>query len=401
MNYSELLHNLFDRNLDSLQEDKLFTELASNDELRSELRQFIDMEFAVRRDFEAFHPEPESQDKIFGALGISTAAITGGAAATSALTSKAWLGQYMNNFLIGLGSLILGGLMTFFLLNDNSKSNTENLTSTTENSPNNKSGLVTGSDKNKIAVTESYSIDTIYKDRIVVKYIPGPERIVYLTKEDGTIEFENNLPQITSAKTEIDRNNLVGNYENNTDWNQFINNSDNQYSPYNFADFTNFLSNKLSFEFRANEDWSLPQADMPRSSYPVFNNTSATLLYDLSDDFKVGADVRQEYFYQKYNGIDDGKAAYNYYQHTNYISAGILARYSLINHSNMMMFVQPAISFNQVGVVARTMIGAEYEFVDRVSMIIGLEGSLLQFNHQGNNFYSPKIGFHYGVRFNP
>ena len=78
-----------------------------------------------------------------------------------------------------------------------------------------------------------------------------------------------------------------------------------------------------------------------------------------------------------------------------------MARYNLYNYGATKMFIQPAISLNQVGAIGRAMIGTEYTFIDQISLILGLEASVLQFKHQGNNFYSPKISLHYGVRINP
>ncbi|MFA7290309.1 MAG: hypothetical protein WC055_15650 [Melioribacteraceae bacterium] len=401
MNNSELLHNLFDRSLDSHQEERLFMELASNDELRSELKQFIDMEFAVRNDFEAFQPAPESQDKIFGALGISTAALTSGAVATSALTYGGWMSKYLNHFLLSIGSLLLGGLMTFLLMNGLQNSEEYNYSGNGKSSLNNTSSALSNVAKNpNIAKTESYLIDTIYKERVIVKYLPGPERIVYLQNDEATNSNEN-LAQITLSNHINSSMNLNSNIENNSQNTRSISNTGNIYSPLALTDVGDLFSDRLSMEIKANEDWSLPKADMPRSSYPIFNNTSASLFFKVYDDFHIGADFRQEYFYQEYDGMDADNKGYNYYQHTNYISYGILARYSLINNPNTVVFIQPAVSFNQVGIVGRAMLGAEYKLVDKVSVVLGLEGSLLQFNHQGNNFYSPKVGFHYGVRINP
>ncbi len=402
MNYSELLHNLFDRSLDSHQEERLFMELASNDELRTELKQVIDMEFAVRNDFEAFQPAPESQDKIFGALGITTAAVTSSAIATTALTYSGWIAKYLNPILLSVGSLIFGGLLTFLLMNGLSDSGANNTAKDNYMSSNHQSPTVSDASANhNIAKTESYIIDTVYKDRIIVKYLPGTERIVYLTHDEESIKAIDKFNQITYANYSNSNNPLNTHLDVHSRGARFIDNSGSIYSPMTPFSMYNFLGEKFSLEIKANEDWSLPKADMPRSSYPVFNNTSAALLYKINDNLQVGVDLRQEYFYQKYNGVDDKNTAYNYYQHTNYFGAGVLARLSLINTSNTHIFLQPALSFNKVGGVGRVMIGGEYKIVDQLSFVLGLEGSLLQFKHQGNNFYSPKVGFHYGIRLNP
>lgn len=402
MNNSELLHNLFERSLAPHQEEQLFMELASNEELRTELKQFIDMEFAVRNDFEAFQPAPESQDKIFGALGISTAAVTSGAIATSALTNSGWIAKYLNNVLLSIGSIVFGGILTFLLMNGMSDGITENISESNFMHSKNQSSSLSGAPENlNIPKSESYLIDTVYKDRIIVKYLPGAERIVYLTKNEETTNSVENFNQISYANYFNSENPLNTNSGVHYPGKRFIDNSGIGYTPFTPVNVNSFFGDKLSFEIKANEDWSVPKADMPRSSYPIFNNTSAALIYRVNNNFQVGADIRQEYFYQKYSGVDENHTAYNYYQHTNYISSGILARFSLINRPNTHIFLQPAVSFNQVGIIGRAMVGAEYKIVEQVSVVLGLEGSILQFNHQANNFYSPKVGFHYGIRLNP
>jgi hypothetical protein len=405
MNYTESIHELLDGTLEQHKEDSLFLALASNEDLRTELKQFIQFDLAVKQDIEAYQPEPDSQSKIFGALGIPVAGVVGGAAAASNLGTNIFAAKYFQNIMLGLSSAVVGAMLMFFWINNEKISNNDNLGNKNSILSKNYTAPIinqTTKESSKIPVMSSVAVDTVYKVKTIIKYLPGTEKIVYVdsSAKDESEDFANNITQ----------SNFINDNFSNSQVNSKLyltkyssNNFDDltKYSPYNFSDFDNSFLRNLSLELKGNEDWTINTPFVERSTYPVFNNSSASLLYKISDDFQVGIDVRQEYFYQEYNGIADDKSKYNYYQHTNYISSGIMARYSLLNLTDTKVFIQPEISLNQVGPIFRTMIGSEYLIAEKVSILIGLEGSLLQFTHQGNNFYSPKIGLHYGIRINP
>ncbi|GAB1372315.1 hypothetical protein MASR1M45_23770 [Candidatus Kapaibacterium sp.] len=396
MNYTQLIHELLDGTLEPHSEEQLFMALAGNEDLRNELRQFIQFDLAVKQDGEAFRPEPDSQDKIFGALGITGAAAVAGAAAY--YTPAAWFGRYLNQILIGLGSAIVGSMLMFLWMSNNDLNNSE------ISNPDNPVSLT---DRfydlsSNIPVMTSIRIDTIVKEKTIIEYISKTDTVykeITAAEDIATNQSYNSFIQ----PAEFEDGNIKF-FEGSSASNSFnsLNNNGMAYDSFSFTDLNLFeLNDRISVEFRANQDWSVAKPIVERSSYPLFNNTSAAVMYKLSDKITIGADIRQEYFYQEYNGFAEDKSAYNYYQHTNYISAGIIARYNILNTNDINFFIQPGVSFNKVGSAARTMLGAEYNIADKVSVILGLEGSILRFSHQGNNFYSPKVGFHYGIRINP
>lgn len=393
MSNTELIHELLDGTLDQSKEEQLFLSLASNHELRNELKQFIQFDLAVKNDLEAYQPEPESQDKIFAALGIPLAATIGGAVGGSTLANPMWYSKLWQPMLLGIGSAIVGAILSMFVLSNNENKTNDN--NYTDGKLIEKSDL--GLQRTCKPFVYSYSVDTIVKEKTIIKYVKGEDKIVYLEPEEDV--NSNEIIPLMSYNNDNLNNKLD---VRQTESNQFTDNINfpTQYQKLNFDEEVSFLK-KFNLEFKGNEDWSIPGASISRSSYPIFNNSSLSLLYDINKDLRVGIDVRQEYFYQEYNGIGDDKIMYNYYQHTNYISAGILARYNVFNYGATKLFIQPAISLNQVGAVGRAMIGTEYAFIDQISLILGLEASVLQYKHQGNNFYSPKVSLHYGVRINP
>jgi len=113
----------------------------------------------------------------------------------------------------------------------------------------------------------------------------------------------------------------------------------------------------------------------------------------------VGIDMRQEYFYQEYEGLERG-VNYKYMQHPNLFSTGLVAKLRFMEISGLNSFVQAYLGGNEAGPVGRMMYGLEYSPSSDYHFILGVEGSLLGYYHGDQYFYTPKIGLHYGIGFN-
>jgi len=70
-NPSEMLHLLFDGELDSSMETPLYASLVQNEDLRSELRELIAIRDSIRRDVEAYTPPFAATQGIFSKLGYT------------------------------------------------------------------------------------------------------------------------------------------------------------------------------------------------------------------------------------------------------------------------------------------------------------------------------------------
>ena len=154
----------------------------------------------------------------------------------------------------------------------------------------------------------------------------------------------------------------------------------------------------LTAEVTANQYWSFPKATVGYSSTPLFNNTSVALMYKMDDDLSAGIDLRQEYFYQEYEGFENG-TKYRYMQHPNYLSCGLTAKLRFMDFDHINSFAQVYVGGNQAGPIGRLMYGMEINPSNNYSFILGVEGSLLVYHHSDQYFYSPKIGMHYGIAF--
>ncbi len=154
----------------------------------------------------------------------------------------------------------------------------------------------------------------------------------------------------------------------------------------------------LTAEVRGNHYWSFPKANVGYSTTPLLNNTSFALMYNVNDKFSAGFDLRQEYFYQEYEGQEED-VMYKYMQHPSYFSYGLTAKLRFLEFDHFNSFVQAYLGGNQAGPVGRLMYGMELNPGAGYRFILGIEGSMLAFHHSGEYFYTPKIGLHYGISF--
>ncbi len=76
MNHDNLINEYFDGNLDSTNQELLFSELSNNEELRYDFNQLFAMKLAIGKDTAAFVPAVSTSETLFTNLGIAGASST-------------------------------------------------------------------------------------------------------------------------------------------------------------------------------------------------------------------------------------------------------------------------------------------------------------------------------------
>lgn len=71
MNYSKIIHNYLDGEISQLEEEALFTELASNSELREDFNYQMKIQLVTKHDMNLISPPIECTNKVFSELGFS------------------------------------------------------------------------------------------------------------------------------------------------------------------------------------------------------------------------------------------------------------------------------------------------------------------------------------------
>lgn len=156
----------------------------------------------------------------------------------------------------------------------------------------------------------------------------------------------------------------------------------------------------LSVEYHATSTWNLPQETVYPANISKINNNAIAIFYGVGNNFKIGAEFRQETFYQEFNGIDANTDMRIYYkQQPNLSTFATNIRHNLNLASNLDMTNQISLGLNEAGQVYRTMSGLEYSPYKNISILLGVEYSYLSFTHQANNFASSKVGLNYGFAY--
>ncbi len=421
MNQSELLNKFFDGQIGPNEEESLFSSLAANASLRKELKNLIDIEKAVKSDFGTMFPPVETTSAIFSNLNIATQSI---------VTKAPFWASFKTLILSNLLTLIITSSLVYFGMNYfNSNSNLikpSNLTqqSSMQNQNNAYNYPVISNlnvnSNNDNSLNSNKSQNNISNNNIDNNHIKKSnkigKRIIDNSNNKNNDKQENNNDQFASNPINLENHSSDINqieptsvtnskFSAQANTNLLLNkNNDIYLSKMQNIDFPipsysikQLGLNNLSLTFSGGDSWSLPKATVPRSSQPLFNNNSINLTYNLNKNFSFGIDFRQEYFYQKYNGIDKDKQEYIYEQNTNYSAFGLLARENILNYDYFKTFVQTYLGLNKIGPIGRLMFGLEINPKEEYGFIFTVEGSSLRYFHQNNYYWSNKIGAYYGI----
>lgn len=420
MNNSELIHQFVDGSLDPAQEDKLFMLLSSNEELRAELKEFIKIDKAFSKKLAAFVPPTSSTASLMTKLGIVAGAGIGSAGIIAQEAAKPgfWMiyGKMIITALITAG---ITGAIFFTTFADKifsddkspivaASNNQNNInpvnqsmgTIEPDNNSSNPTSSISGTENENQAAQPKVIIKKIYIERDDNPIITDNK-----SEENATVQNEN-LEQSEAAIIEVPDKNIAFLIESKSFYNNPISVGRLKYEAQtNQLINTGFITPKsellgITLELKSSEYWQLPKPEINRSLTPDFHNASITALYSISDKVKLGAEFRNEHYYQEFSGNDELGNEYIYKQYPNYLSIGLSGRWYALDFDFAQAFTQLSIGGTKTGAFGRLMLGAEYKASKYYTFILSVEGSLLGYEHQGKLFMSPKIGINYGVGLN-
>ncbi len=142
--------------------------------------------------------------------------------------------------------------------------------------------------------------------------------------------------------------------------------------------------------------WDIPKGILPSLYYAPLNNVCFSLYYDISEHLRLGAEFRQETFYNKFTGIKPDKFVL-VYQQSNLNSYGAKIIYYPLKKRLFNPYGGLILAYNPAGFIARPNAGIDYQPATDLAFTLGVEYSYYWFNHQNNIFYTSKIGIFYGI----
>ncbi len=137
---------------------------------------------------------------------------------------------------------------------------------------------------------------------------------------------------------------------------------------------------------------------MPQSA-PIFNNMAVSLSMELSGHSSIFVELGQEAFSQKFSGIEDDQAV-EYQQNLMlpWVGLGFGQSYNEpIFHASLLPFSRIVAGISEAGPLSRLLLGVRYR-IDNLDLHFGIEGAVLAYRFQEQWFASPKLGFSYGLQ---
>lgn len=410
MEYTTLIQDYFDGVLDDSQVSGLFYEAASNERVRSEFKSFLTMEVAYRKDSNRLIPSAKSTVNVFSRIGFPGYINSELSPNIQPLKKDmTFFKKYSHSIFSGITSSVITALIFILLYHPYGNVNIEkgissNSMNTNIQFPKN-SQLEIQRNLNDIIPNKSNpKMKNHNGNSIIIKQTALSNGVKIADNSKYAIsDEENNLKLITEnnslpflsiskiAKPILLTFNKTG---INLNKDSFIKNEQN------LPDLSMGNSLGIGIELRGLQDWSLDKPTLPESSLPKFNNSGITIFYSLSDNFMIGIDARQEYFYQEFTGTDDFGDRLIYRQFPNLVSYGVAFKYKLFKIENLTPFSQIIIGGNKAGYVGRAQLGLESTPAINYTFFIGCEYGLFDYFHDNTRFYSSKIGLNYGVRIN-
>ncbi len=379
MKYEELLLDYIDGTLDSSREEELFFRLTSSEELRGKLRQMIALENASAGQ-SVPGPSKAAEAALFAGLGFAAP----GMSSSSFSLKKSLLGGKNPVFVSGLlSSLATAALIFLFILPQLNFQHESDISHRQRNHEPLSSSIMQASPiiesiekESEPEIIERTRIKYVYltNNEVPANYAEKDKRDVFISSSEGS--FEKKLFDFQTKRAP----------------------SSDRFE-YELLNYSTENIGKLSVEIRGCQYLSFPEADIMPSKEAMLNNTGISLLYDLDDNFSIGADIRRENFYQKFTGADAAGRKITYEQNPNFTSYTAGIRYYLYDNEEIRPFGQFFAGGNIAGILGRGMLGVQWSPYPDFSLVLGAEYSLFWYLHSDEIFNASKAGVHYGINY--
>lgn len=368
-------------------EQKLFSKLAEDSELRNEFKCFISITDAAEKSSAAFAPSAELTNSVFASLGLQntyapSAPIVKNRPLGGLLNSKLFIG-----LLSSLLTLVIATLLVRFLFDE------------IKQSVNDKPAYVS-------AGASNYEIPEYI---IIEKKNSNSKSNISASKSISAGKLASQIAE--SAKQSSDEFSspdyeLTNTIENSIlspkrDYviNSIKNNNSGIILPINAAQ-NNYSENAMyELTIAGNAGWFDKSVKVQPMSFSPFNNANIAISYIASDILKLGLDIRQETFYCEYTGTEPDKSLYKYMQQPNFTTISGFAKLYPYDLNNIKSYLKLSLGGNSGGLVLRPGLGFDYYLYNNIGFNFGFDYSLFIYQHQNSTFNASKYGISYGVNY--
>ncbi len=379
-------------------EKQLFTEMAYDEELRSQFRSFTAIDKSVKSSAASFSVPGGVTENIYKGIGLS---MPFESAPAKSPAGKAMFPGWKWFIVSGISviAFVLGLLMNPVIFGDEeqpamAERNVVPKISSEEIETDDKIEL----DINSLAKIEDNEAGTaasagVSEDNEEQKQAVSetqesakkakPETKLYPIRKITNANVGYNSDMLDMSTNGIPRSSGIFSKKSN-------NNGDNEIS------VSEDKSTGISIEFKGSAAWFVSEPRIAPSKYSPLHNLSLSGFYGINENLKIGLEVKQETFYLEYRGTED-RTDFNYYQQPNYTTFSPTLRYNPLNFKKIDPFVQIGAGVNKGGYVVKPAAGVEYKAYADLSFVLGMEYDHFWYFHQNNWFNTSKFGINYGI----
>lgn len=399
-NHSDLIQHLLDGELDSMYDQTLFSELAANSDLRSELKQQLALRNEVANDRMALIPPASLTGAVFTGLGMSAPMM--GAAAGAA-------GGFMASMIARVGVPVISAALatgiTWGVLQSTSASSPTPVVQTSTQHVNNAA----------IAAPVQHAAP---RERVSVRRDDGEPRY---TKAEYERLF--GAPQPVVAQRTTPPSTVPPSSTKVEQSETPVPVPTMRSSDVSSVRVSNAIDLSRSDEPRALQASQIQNTIAAWDAYPAFSlqargfalvptvqtsadaqtewyqNLGLAFMYQLSDHHSFGLEFGSEVFPQVFEGTRSNGQVVRYEQQPSSMWATAVYRYSFdgIGATAFRPFMQGSLGGTKYGPLGRAIVGMQYAPLGPLTFVLGIEGSTMGYQYQNSWFTSSKIGLTYGM----
>jgi hypothetical protein len=385
-------------------EQILFSEIAYNQELRNEFKTLGMINNSFKSTAKSYIPTPALTDSVFSALQIKQNTISNKLQKSDKIHSlkSNYFSKFSNGLLSGLLiSLIPALLIVYFSSNHDNQNNIAD--QITNNGKQNNFATITSipfvqCHETNLRSNSNSTLARSFKSNSTGNIIPNikahniNDNIIIAPIDDTPITTLTNS-NVEPAFDEFSgfRHPKLNNYP-------FVNNLINSKDNFNLY-FNGLTDKRFELKFNSHIAWNIPQESISPKNSSKFNNLSLAAFYNISNNFKVGAELRQETFFLKYyeNNGNIGRTFFE--QQPNLTTFDLAAQYSTLHFNNIDVLTGINFGINNYGIIGRISGGIEYNLYDNISLSALGEYSQMYYHHKTTGFTANKFNINYGINF--
>lgn len=404
MEYSRLINDYLEGELHPVLEDKLFAELALNQDLRFELNKQIKLQMLTRSDMNNITIPSESTEAIFSNLGFSipSASSNFGSSALSRFTSSFSFNKSIN-YILGITSAFLIAFMLFSNFNNSNPIVDANKASFASAKPSsspvfNKTNtpVYPVSSSRSALVKKHNSINqNLPKQAVPVSNLSLAANTEATTNNDiEPAQIANEQLPLTQSVDKFQYSNVAAITLSNHLNKSMLPNYSLNYSPaYEFSKPVGLEISWAKQNFNVSKPSNIGEDD---KTFAFGSNLS--ILYNINQYHAIGFDFGEETFPEEFN-YHNGEQPITIKQNPNYQWFAGSYRYMARDFEFLDAFTPFAkliVGGARGGFIAKGQLGISWQFSSLISANISGEYGTLLYNVNKNLYHSDKFGIMYG-----